>query len=251
MSDLRVRIVTYPELASTNTTAAQMGDEAAHGDVIRAVAQTAGRGQRGNSWESEPGKNATFSLVLRPVTWPAQRQFELSMAVSLAICRELDDILNTPGSVKVKWPNDIYVGDKKLCGILIENVLTGIKIERMIIGAGINLNQTQFVSDAPNPVSLKQISGADYDVEGVVRAVCARIVSEVESYISQPDSERLSAEYHARLWRNDGRLYRWLDTASGTIFEASIQGVAATGMFTVCASDGCRTFAFKEIQAVL
>ena len=98
--------------------------DAPAGTVLAARMQTAGRGQRGASWEAEPGKNLTFSQLFRPDRLHAARQFELSMLVSLAIADTVDDLIAHTGlSAKIKWPNDIYVGDRKICGILIENKL--------------------------------------------------------------------------------------------------------------------------------
>lgn len=252
MNKPQVKILTYAELASTNTTAAGLGESAGHGTAVRAISQTAGRGQRGNTWESAPGLNATFSLILRPEKWPARRQFELSMAVSVAICRALEHTLGSGDSVMIKWPNDIYVGDRKLCGILIENSLAGQMLGRMIVGIGVNLNQTVFVSDAPNPVSLKQLTGREFDVEKVVGDVCGQIVQDVDAYVAAPNLARLSDEYHRRLWRFDGKKYKWLDAATGVVFDARITGVAPDGMFGLSDDNGkARTYAFKEVQAIL
>ena len=152
-----VTIVTLDECDSTNTVLSSM-PEAASGTVVATRRQTAGRGQRGNSWESEPDKNLTFSQLLMPRMLPAARQFELSMIVSLAIADSIDAHLPDGIRTCVKWPNDIYIGREKVCGILIENRLTGSRIERAIVGAGINVNQRVFTSDAPNPTSIDRKS---------------------------------------------------------------------------------------------
>ena len=120
--------------------------------------QTAGRGQAGNSWESEAGKNLLFGLLFHPREVEANRQFILSQAVALSICETLSDYAE---DIRIKWPNDIYWKDRKICGMLIENTLVGRCIENCIIGAGININQQTFCSDAPNPVSLRQITGKE------------------------------------------------------------------------------------------
>ena len=116
--------------------------------------QTAGRGQRGNSWESEYGKNLMFSFVLYPTFLEARKQFLLSQIASLAVKETLDLYI---GDVSIKWPNDIYWKDKKICGMLIENDLMGIHISQSIAGVGININQKEFHSSAPNPISIIQI----------------------------------------------------------------------------------------------
>ncbi|MDE6431375.1 MAG: biotin--[acetyl-CoA-carboxylase] ligase, partial [Duncaniella sp.] len=120
---------------------------------VSARRQTAGRGQRGNSWESAPGKNITMSILLRPEGLHPSRQFVISRAVSLAITGVLRRYMPA-SAVRVKWPNDIYVDDRKICGILIENVISSASIRQSVVGIGINVNQRRFLSDAPNPVSM-------------------------------------------------------------------------------------------------
>lgn len=119
--------------------------------VIVADFQTSGRGQRGNSWESDPGKNLLFSTVIFPEFLEARRQFLISQIISLAIKEELDTYTS---DISIKWPNDIYWKEKKICGMLIENDLMGRNINQSIAGIGININQEIFHSSAPNPVSL-------------------------------------------------------------------------------------------------
>lgn len=134
--------------------------------------QSAGRGQRGNSWESEAGKNLLFSFVLYPDFLEAHRQFYLSQVTALA----LYDVLSSyTEGISIKWPNDIYWKDKKICGTLIENDLTGIHISRSISGTGVNLNQERFYSDAPNPVSLCQITGNRYDVREILEQIMDKV----------------------------------------------------------------------------
>jgi len=143
---------------STNALCWDMNREKAlpEGFVVYTDFQSAGKGQPGNSWESAEGKNLLFSMVLHPLHVPMNELFILSELVSVAIKRALD--MYSP-DITVKWPNDIYTGDKKLAGILIENSLQGTKIKTVVVGIGLNVNQKEFVSDAPNPVSLMQIIG--------------------------------------------------------------------------------------------
>ena len=243
----------YPTLHSTNSEALSLGDDAPHGFVVWAVEQTAGRGQRGNTWEAAPGCNATFSLVLRPGDFPPARQFELSMAVSLAITSVLDELLAGAGKHScVKWPNDIYVDDRKICGILIENSITPSRISRMVVGVGLNINQTLFVSDAPNPVSLAMLTGLPCDVGEVVERVSSQILTMVEGYVSSPLPDDIHARYMRSLWRNDGSMHTWRDAADGSLFRAAVADVGVDGMLTLAADDGRRrSFAFKEVAAVL
>ena len=152
----------------------------------------------------------------------------------------------------MKWPNDIYIANKKVCGILIENSLHGAAIARLIMGAGVNLNQCEFLSDAPNPVSLKQLSGRDYDVTESVRHLSQAVTDAVDAYLAHPDTEALLRDYHALLWRNDGAMHSWLDTAAGTVFAAAIDSVAPDGLLTLrTPASLLRTFRFKEVHPVL
>ena len=234
---------------STNSLLADRAAALPHGSVIAARRQTAGRGQRGNSWESQPGANLTFSMLLRPGVIEARTQFELSMIVALAVCDALTAVSDL--EFKVKWPNDIYCGDLNICGILIENSLEGRRIGRSVVGIGINVNQREFVSDAPNPVSLVNLTGRTFALDTLLRDVCRCILSRLAAYESAPDPGALVAEYRSRLWRGTG-FHRWIDVASGDVFEARIDNVAPTGLLTLCDSDdNRRTYAFKEVAAVL
>lgn len=143
---------------STNNRAAESRYGA--GDVVIAERQEAGRGQRGNSWSSTPGENLTFSVVLRPDFLPAERQFRISKAVALAVA---DTIAEAGLRPAIKWPNDIYIGDRKVTGILIENDLMGPYLSRSVIGIGLNVNQTRFDPALPNPTSLAAEAGHPFD----------------------------------------------------------------------------------------
>ncbi|MCM1309850.1 MAG: biotin--[acetyl-CoA-carboxylase] ligase [Bacteroides sp.] len=206
---------------------------AAHGDALMALEQTAGRGQRGNTWEAEPRKNITLSLMLRPEGLPAVRQFELSEAVALGVADLVEEL--GVGDVRVKWPNDIYVGDRKICGILIENALSGNLIGRSIAGIGLNVNQTEFRSDAPNPVSLRQLTGREYDLKATAERMIALIISRL--------GRDNHAEYRSRLWRGMGE---WLwRTPGGEIFSAAIVDVLPDGR--LCLSGRRDPYPFKSV----
>lgn len=228
---------------STNTYIASQAPLMADGDVVAARTQSAGRGQRGNSWEAEPGANLTFSMLLTPRHLAPARQFEISMAVSLAIADVLDTLLPHPLCAKIKWPNDIYVADKKICGILIEHSLSGNKIQHTIVGIGLNVNQRQFTSDAPNPVSLIQLTGRTTALEPLLQQLCDTIIADTRSY----DTAALRRRYFAKLYRATG-LHPYIDTGSGERFLAEIADVAADGIITLRAADGqLRRYAFKEV----
>lgn len=246
----------YPELTSTSTQAAALGDAAAHGTVVVTDCQTAGRGQRGNKWEAEPGANLTFSIVLRPQSQPARTQYMLSMAMAIAICDVLQDML-PDRQVRIKWPNDIYVGDRKISGTIIEcSVGADAMVQRAIAGIGINVNQTVFVSDAPNPVSLAQLTGRHYELEPLLQTLASAIIAAVDSLSQQtsltPNPSPLTLEYFNRMWRADGRAYQWRDNLTGELMTASIHSVATDGRLTLALDDTThRHYYFKELSPIL
>ncbi len=161
----RFNIKTIKETSSTNLLMQEWEKigRLKHGDVLRAVNQSNGIGQIGNFWESEYGKNLTFSLFLETHFLKADKLFQLNKIISLSVYdylaqKEIED-------VKIKWPNDVYIDDKKIAGMLTHNSFLGDKLENSIIGLGLNINQIKFNSDAPNPISLKQITQIDYNLE--------------------------------------------------------------------------------------
>ena len=155
---LQPRIIRLKEATSTNSVLHDWlaNEPLPEGSVVVAEDQTAGRGQVGNHWEAEPGQNLTFSLVIYPTCLQAKEQFLISQIAALSVKQTLEAYVQP---IRVKWPNDVYWQDRKICGMLIENDLLGCTIATSILGIGININQAQFVSDAPNPVSLHQITG--------------------------------------------------------------------------------------------
>lgn len=237
-------IIILEETGSTNSWLAANERELPSATAVMARRQTAGRGQRGNSWESEPGSNLTVSLLLRPEGMPVAQSFALSEAVAVGVAEAVERLVPDV-KVGIKWPNDIYAGDRKLGGILIENSLSGASVGRSIVGLGLNINQLKFVSDAPNPVSIAQLTGRQLDVEAIGREVIGDMVAEAEKALSEYDA--LHERYMARLWRGKG-LQPFIDAASGERFEASVASVEPTGHIVLRLADGSlRRYAFKEI----
>lgn len=215
------------------------------GTVVWADFQSAGKGQRGNGWESEAGKNILFSIVLFPGFIKAGEQFILSQIVSLAVANCLQEY--TAG-ISIKWPNDIYWNEKKICGILLENTILEDNIGHSVAGIGININQENFRSDAPNPVSLKQITNRDYNLEEILKAVVDNInVYYQQIKIGKTDS--LIKQYKESLFRKDGyHLYN--DGLSN--FLARIQDVDSSGILILKTKEGEeRHFAFKEVKYII
>ena len=238
------------ETTSTNDYLANLCRESKAKEFYTVVAksQTNGKGQRGNSWESESGKNLTFSIVLYPTALEANKQFILSMLAALA-CHEA--LSNYTNGFSIKWPNDIYWKDKKIGGILIENELEGKYITQSIIGIGLNINQEAFHSDAPNPVSLKQIIGAEVNLQEVLMKVVHSIIAgyrQLEAYFNITQLA-ISAMYRKHLYRRKG-LFPYRD-AQGD-FLAEHQEVEPDGHLVLKDEQGAlRRYAFKEVTFVL
>ena len=196
-----------------------------------ALEQTAGIGQRGNHWHSAPGLNLTFSLVIKPVWLAAARQFMLTQTISLAIT----DLLATyhlPQTTHIKWPNDIYVGRKKISGTLTSARLAGDYIASAICGIGLNVNETDFPDRVPNPTSLRQLTGETYDPEEVLHTLLACIE---HRYNALRDGADISAEYLGLLLgRGEQRRYTYL----GQPVTATIEGVDDYGRLLLTTDEG-------------
>ena len=206
------------------------------GQVVWTEYQTAGRGCGTNRWESERGKNLLFSLLISPEYLPANKQFQLSMAISLAIVDALGQLV---GDLSIKWPNDIYWRNGKLAGILIENTLKGNLIKDSIIGVGLNVNQRKFHSDAPNPVSLWQITGQETNREQLLKDILQRL----------DFKDGLKERYMKSLYRRKG-FHPYTDKDG--VFMAEIVGVEDDGHLLLSDDNGKkRRYAFKEVQFVI
>ncbi len=237
------------QTASTNTYLSRLAATLPGGTVIYTPSQTAGRGQKGNSWESEDGKNLTFSLLLKRPPVKARDQFYLSEAAALAVVEALS--AEAGDSFTVKWPNDVYWQDKKACGMLIENSLDGSDIATSIVGIGINVNQEHFLSDAPNPVSLINITGREHDLMALLKRVCSCIEQLVESLGDADARTDLHQRYMAALYRNDGQLHPYED-AAGNRFMAMVTGIAPDGTLTLRHEDGTtHDYLFKEVRHII
>lgn len=241
------RIIRLEETTSTNSYLRQLlfKESLPEGSVVVAQTQTAGRGQIGNVWESETGKNLTFSIVLYPDCIPANRQFLISQITSLSVKETLEAYTN---DVAVKWPNDIYWKDKKICGMLIENDLMGRNISQSIAGVGININQEVFHSSAPNPVSLFQITGKQYDIFNILEHIMLRIQIYYD-LLQKNNTALITAQYERSLFRKEG-MYRYKDVNGE--FMANIVCVEPEGRLIL--EDETQTkrgYMFKEVEYLL
>jgi len=217
-------------------------DSLHEGFVVSTDFQLAGKGQIRNSWESAVGKNLLFSLVLYPLMIRPDEQFLISQLVSVAIKKALDKYAD---NITIKWPNDIYWNDKKIAGILIENSLQGNKIKTVVIGVGLNVNQMEFVSNAPNPVSLHQITGKSYIRKPLLNSLCRNIMDLYNSL----DAEQIRKEYLEMLYRKYGfHSFR----TDNLIFKAKILSVHSDGQLELETERGERKgFYFKEVSFVI
>jgi BirA family biotin operon repressor/biotin-[acetyl-CoA-carboxylase] ligase len=241
------KILFFESLPSTNNKAIQLlrYNDLPEGAIIFTNYQSAGRGQPGNKWESEGGKNLLISVVLYPTMINPPRQFLISMTISLGIC---DFLKRYIPDCKIKWPNDIYVNNDKIAGILIENTILEDKIENTIAGVGININQDKFLSDAPNPVSLRLLTGLNFDLGNCLN----QIASDLDRRYSQLISEKfavITQEYVYQLFRfNEWSNYR---DKSG-IFTGRIISVADYGRLQIERQGGGKSeYSFKEVDFVL
>ena len=188
--------------------------------VVSADEQTAGKGMGSNGWESEVGKNLTFSLALDVSFLPAERQFLLSEAVPLGIIEVLDTLLPAE-KLHIKWPNDLYFENRKLAGILINSTIKANMMDVSIIGIGLNVNQMQFQNWPTHPISLRQITGKEYDLQPLLEQIAESIYNKVQQLKSAPtliEADYLKRLYHYRTWADyevEGKVLRlfmaWID----------------------------------------
>lgn len=219
---------------STNTLLKELIAKGEEPEFIYAGYQTAGRGQTGNSWESAPDQNLLCSILLPP----DKNLYLLNIAVGVAVIRLIGD------EFTIKWPNDIYWRDKKVAGILIENAIVGNEVKYSIAGIGLNVNQTEFKSDAPNPVSLKQIIGKEYDIDQLMK----NLLHAVYTVLDEPE-KTIWSEYKSHLYRREGF---WPFEDSKGRFEARIVDVLPSGEVVLQDQQGQkRTYHFKQVRYIL
>ncbi|MBO3698543.1 biotin--[acetyl-CoA-carboxylase] ligase [Roseivirga sp. E12] len=234
-----------PSCHSTNDIALEMArnSDITEGTVIITDDQTEGRGQRGNSWHASPGKNITLSLLLKPKFLEASKQYPLNMAISLAVLKTVNDQL-ADNEASIKWPNDIYVGRRKIAGMLIENGLSRKTLDYSVIGIGLNVNQSDF--GGLQATSLKDELDKDSDLELIFQ----KLVENVEAYYLQLKAGKslaIKEEYLRSLLGYRSKLKFRTEYE----FEGTIQDVTESGQLSVSINGRSENFSFKEIDFIL
>ena len=244
-------IVRLPIVASTNEFAAQLLKTSSplDGTVIIADTQLKGKGQIGNTWISEPFKNLTLSIILFPKNMQAERQFKLTQIVSLAIVDFIEQKLSPENIVSIKWPNDIFVNDKKIAGVLIENSLRGNEISSSVIGIGININQENFGVINERTTSLKKCEHKDFDLQICLDDLCTAIEARYMQFLNKNNSV-IESEYLQKLFQlNERKKYE----VNEKIVEAKIIGVNKEGKLLLESIDNTAIVEYdlKEIKFLL
>ncbi|MCU0444551.1 MAG: biotin--[acetyl-CoA-carboxylase] ligase [Microscillaceae bacterium] len=238
------KIIYLPTCQSTNTYALDLlaDDSVLEGTTVITSHQTAGRGQRGNTWEAEPDQNLTFSTILMPNFLPIVENFYLNMAVALGIQQFLENYLGS--GVKIKWPNDILYNRQKICGVLIENIIRKTIIEKSVVGIGVNINQTRFGVDTAT--SLKNIMGRDFHLEPLL-AQLLKSLEEQYLILRQKDHKQLKINYlHKLIGYQESLTYQVNDQ----YYEGKIMDIETSGKLKLEINNEIRSFDFKEISFV-
>ena len=237
----------YSRLESTNQFAIEYlsKNNPSEGTVISTYNQVNGRGQIGSKWESEAYKNISLSIILYPTFLSAQHQFRLNQVIALGVFDCITKYINK--KVKVKWPNDIYVEDDKIAGILIQNTLSALKIQSSIIGIGININQKTFISDAPNPTSFSLETGKDFKLNEI-RTVLCECIEKRYLQLRAGQEPIIHQEYL-------NNLYRFMESAlfqrnDKNIFNGKITGINKTGKLLIQHNQGEEAFEVKEVKFI-
>ncbi|MFY0625200.1 MAG: biotin--[acetyl-CoA-carboxylase] ligase [Reichenbachiella sp.] len=237
------KVIFLPQCHSTNEEAQSiLSKNVEEGTCIITANQSQGKGQRGNSWESEPDKNITFSIILKPDFLTVINQFGLHIISSLAIYEVLFDFAGK--NLKIKWPNDIYFNENKIGGILIENSIRGKNIDSSIIGIGINVNQIAFEND--HATSLKEISGLKFEINDLIEKIIIALEKRY-SQLKNGEYDKLKIQYLRRLY-----LYELpsLFKSDNQLFTGTIKGIDSDGKLIINDETADRLFDFKEVEFV-
>jgi BirA family biotin operon repressor/biotin-[acetyl-CoA-carboxylase] ligase len=229
------KIIRLSSTGSTNQYMSELlsGGSLDEGTVVVTDAQTKGKGQENNIWESEPGKNLTATIVLYPTFLNPEFQFHLTRIISLSVCQLLDS-LDLPVKSMIKWPNDIYLDNRKVAGILIKNDITGGSVSTTIAGLGLNINQKEFSTAAQGAVSLTMLTGKQYDLESILTD-WHKCVAHWYEKLRTGDLGLIEITYLSRMYllnQPAGFIVR------GVQMNATIKGIAEYGMLLLEGNDG-------------
>lgn len=237
-------IIEYHEVESTNIIAHEMvtSGKFKHGTVVWAHHQTNGRGQGNNTWQSKPGKNLTFSILLKPGFLPAGNQFLLTKSISLGICDYLSAWI--PG-FQIKWPNDLCFQTRKIGGVLMTHMVSGSYLAASVIGIGLNINQTDFDPHLPNPVSLIGILNRELVLQEELKSLCNRLNARYNQLMAK-EWRKLDQDYCAVL----RGFHQWSEFfTKGQLFEGMIEGVDNFGRLLVKTRSGeVNAFNHREVE---
>jgi len=237
-------LLKFSSLSSTNDCCWELLSDKSlpDGTVVWTPLQTQGKGQRGKLWLTEEGKSLPFSIIFKPKVSVSEQYF-LNKAISLGVC---EGVSSFGVEAKIKWPNDIYVADKKLAGILIENSLKGSFLQVVVVGVGVNINQEEFTKDLPNPISLKQVLQQTFDIEVVLKDLCYYIEKRYMQF-KAGHFEKIDADYHASLYN-----FQQMKTfqVGDKRFEAQILGVDKTGKIKLLYQGYTTVYAMGEVEFV-
>lgn len=238
-------LIYVPECHSTNDLAAQMvlQPSAHEGTVIISDKQTKGRGQRGNRWLTEPGKNLTFSIILKPSFLAPSQQFFLTMVISLGVYDLIRSSLNQKHAF-IKWPNDLMIDQKKVCGILIENQLRGNEIVHSVAGIGLNVNQEKF--SLPSATSLAQMMNKQFDLPPLLEELLENIEARYLMLRNGKVKELRRAYVDAMYWKDELHTF----SSQGNTFKGMIKGIHSNGKLVISTGEEELAFDIKEIEYV-
>jgi BirA family biotin operon repressor/biotin-[acetyl-CoA-carboxylase] ligase len=236
-----------PTVDSTNIYATRLAEDglAHHGEVVWALDQTQGRGQRGKQWDTRPGENVMMSLIVQPTGALTRSPAHLNMMVAATIARYFEAI-GKNWAVHIKWPNDIYVNDKKAVGILIENVFRGMQWTNAVIGIGINVNQTNFNPELTRATSLKAESGKEYDLFEIINDLRSGLLNELIYY--KPELFKHTLQQYNQFLYKRGEEVRFTHMPDGAVFTARVIAVSGDGTLILEQEDGMHTYPFGSLQ---
>lgn len=244
----------YDSIPSTNLaaiTAINAGEALLPGTVFWADAQTEGRGQGGNRWHSSPNTNLSLSIICYPDHLPVDQLFALTQATAIAVAETAAAFLPSEKAeqVQIKWPNDVYVGDRKIAGVLVQNGLRGNRVAWSVIGIGLNVNEQEFPAELKNTAtSLQLLTGKEYDREEVANYLFTAFAKAYE-LTGQAKARDLSTRYHQQLYRK-GISAPYEEVITGTSFFATLKGVDNIGRLRLHTSSGERVFSLREVRFV-